>query len=175
MLVEEIDRFVARRRALHREVQFELRVLAARVAHQAGVGEDDRVRMDAFRALEGLGPARPVRRLRIGVDRDDDPALAPMRVGDSFRQRCVVEIQAGEIARVGVVAQPRVDPVGALVDCGLERRQAAGWAHQLDAGGSRQPSLLDKAKILERCCIEHLMHIKPRVSGWYPVSGEGRI
>jgi hypothetical protein len=48
-----------------------------------------------------------------------------------FDHRLVVEIEAGEIARVGVVAVAEIDRVGAVVDCRLERRQAAGGTNQL--------------------------------------------
>jgi hypothetical protein len=43
-----------------------------------------------------------------------------------FDHRLVIEIEAGEIARVGVVAVTEIDRVGAVVDRRLERRQAAG-------------------------------------------------
>jgi hypothetical protein len=47
-----------------------------------------------------------------------------------FDHRLAVEIEAGEVARVGVVAVAEVDRVGAVVDCRLECRQAAGGTNQ---------------------------------------------
>jgi hypothetical protein len=55
-------------------------------------------------------------------------------VGDAGLDGGFVEVQAGKVARVGGVAQAQVDAVGAVVDGGLERRQAAGRADQFGGG-----------------------------------------
>ncbi|MEZ5608280.1 MAG: hypothetical protein R3E52_14475 [Burkholderiaceae bacterium] len=56
-----------------------------------------------------------------------------MGVGNAALYGGLVEVQAGKVARVGGVAQAQVDAVGAMVDGGLERRQAAGGADQFGA------------------------------------------
>jgi hypothetical protein len=62
---------------------------------------------------------------------------------DAFDHRLVIEIQAGEIARVGVVAVAEIDRVGAVVDRRLERRQAAGGTNQLGNCGARMKYLVE--------------------------------
>ncbi|EKD96926.1 MAG: hypothetical protein ACD_23C01183G0002 [uncultured bacterium] len=44
-----------------------------------------------------------------------------------------VKVQAGKIARIGGIAKAQVDAICAVVHCGLERRQAAGRAHQFQS------------------------------------------
>ncbi len=53
---------------------------------------------------------------------------------DAFLHRRVVEIQPTEVARVGGVLEAEIDAVGTIVDSRLERRQAAGRAHQFNLG-----------------------------------------
>src|SRR5690606_2643871 len=60
-----------------------------------------------------------------------DLAAARMRVGDATPQFLLVEVQAGERARVGLVAEARVDRIGARVDRGLQGRQVACGTYQL--------------------------------------------
>jgi hypothetical protein len=50
---------------------------------------------------------------------------------DALAQLRIVEIQAGEVARVGVVLEAGVDAVGAVVDGGLEGGQGAGRTEEL--------------------------------------------
>ena len=53
-----------------------------------------------------------------------------MRVADALTGFGKIEIEAGEVARVGAVAKADVDRVGAVIDGGLQRRQAAGRADE---------------------------------------------
>jgi len=46
-----------------------------------------------------------------------------------------IKVQTGKVARVGGVLEAEVDAVGAMVDGGLEGRQAAGGADEFDALG----------------------------------------
>jgi hypothetical protein len=57
----EVDRLVAGRRALHREVQALLRMTVAGVIEQADVGQDDGVDALVDRGIDGLcqSPTRP--------------------------------------------------------------------------------------------------------------------
>jgi len=75
-----------------------------------------------------------VHRARLGIGVEGHQDLAPLRLGiaDALAQRGLVEVAAGEVARVGVVLEAEVDRVGALVDGGLEGRQAAGRADELE-------------------------------------------
>jgi hypothetical protein len=69
--------------------------------------------------------------LGIGVDGDEHLAPTLVGVADAFGDRLVVEVEAGEVARVGVVAKAEIDVVGAVIDRRLERREAACGTHQL--------------------------------------------
>ena len=63
-------------------------------------------------------------------------APARVRVADARRRAASVEVEAGEIARIGGVAKAEVDAVGAVVDRGLQRRQVAGRADRAPCGGA---------------------------------------
>ena len=69
--------------------------------------------------------------LRIGVEGEKTRRPVAAGIAQTLRGLGLVEIQAGEVARVGVVAKAHVDRVGAVVDGGLERRQVAGGTDQL--------------------------------------------
>ena len=103
----------------------------AGVAHQPGVGEDDRVDAERGRSVDGARPARVLAGLRVGVDREQHLRAARMRVAHALAGLGRVEVEPREVARVGVVAQADVDAVGAVVDGGLERRQCTGGTHEL--------------------------------------------
>jgi hypothetical protein len=132
LLVVEIDRLVVGGRTLHGEVQAQLRMLRPGVFHQAGVGEDDGIHAEIGRLVDGGGPAIPGGRLRIGVECNEHLRAAGMGVTNAFAQLGVVEIQPGEIARVGVVLEAGVDAVGAVVHGGFQRRQGAGRADEFE-------------------------------------------
>jgi hypothetical protein len=77
------------------------------------------------------GPVGEAPGLGIGVDRGQHLAPALVGVADAFGDRLLVEVEPGEVARVGVVAKAEIDVVGAVVDRRLERRQAARRTHEL--------------------------------------------
>jgi hypothetical protein len=52
-------------------------------------------------------------------------------VADAFGEALVVEVEPGEVARVGIVAKAEINVVGAVIDGRLERRQAAGRTNEL--------------------------------------------
>jgi hypothetical protein len=54
-----------------------------------------------------------------------------MRIADALGDGDMVEVQAGKVARVGVVPETEVDRVCAVIDGGLQRGQAAGRTDQL--------------------------------------------
>ena len=54
-----------------------------------------------------------------------------MGVSHTVAHLLVVEIQTGEIARVGGVLQAQVDRIGARPHSSLQRSQRTGGAHQL--------------------------------------------
>ena len=53
-----------------------------------------------------------------------------MGVVDALDHGFVVEVQAGEIARVGVVLVAEIDGIGTVIDRRLEGRQAACGADE---------------------------------------------
>ena len=120
VLAVEIHRLVAGSRALHRQMQPEIRVMLDRVTHQPGVGEDHRIHAEFRRAIDRAGPAAPGVGLRIGVERKQHAAAAVVCITQPLRRLRLVEIESRKSARVGVVAKPHVDRIGAVVDGGLE-------------------------------------------------------
>ena len=102
----------------------------AGVVEKADVGEDNGIDAERGGAVDGLVPVGLAPRLREGVDRYQHVFAARVGVADAFDHRFLVEVEAGEIARVGVVTVAEIDRIGAIIDRGLERRQAAGRADQ---------------------------------------------
>jgi hypothetical protein len=64
--------------------------------------------------------------------------LLGLGITDAFDQRLLIEIQAGKIARVGVVFQAQINAVGAVVHGSLQRRQTAGRTNQFKQRGRRE-------------------------------------
>jgi hypothetical protein len=58
-----------------------------------------------------------------------------MGVLDALGRRLGVEVQTGKVAGVGVVAEPDVDRIGALVHSGLQRGQITGGTDQFQRFG----------------------------------------
>jgi hypothetical protein len=135
VLVVEVDGVVAGGRALHRQVQAQVRVGLAGVGHQARVGQDDRVDTEVGGPVDGAGPALPVVGLRVGVEGQQHLAAAVVGVAHALGHGLVVEVEAAEVAGVGGVLETEIDAVGAVVDGGLEGGQAAGGADQFDGAG----------------------------------------
>ena len=122
----EVDCFVAGGRALHRQVQALLRVAPAGVVEESDIGQDDRVHAEVYRGIDRLVPVADTAGLREGVDRQQHLATFGMGVTDAVAHGLRIEIEAGEIACVGIVLEAEIHGVGAIVDGGLEGRQAAG-------------------------------------------------
>ena len=117
------------------------------VAHQAGIGQDHRVYTQFGGVVDGALPARGSVSLRVGIDREQHFRAGGMGVAQTFSRARGVEVQAGEIARVGFVLETHVDPIGAVVHGRLERGQVASRADQfwdehdrLKSGGSARGS-----------------------------------
>jgi len=68
--------------------------------------------------------------LRKGIDGHQHLPPAVVGVADAFDDGFLVEIQAGEIARVGRVFQPHVNRVRAVVHGGFQGGQVAGGADE---------------------------------------------
>jgi hypothetical protein len=64
-----------------------------------------------------------------------------VRVGEAGGERVAVEVQAREIARVGVVAQAEVYPVGAIVDGRSQGGQAARRTDQIQVKSFSRQSI----------------------------------
>jgi len=56
-----------------------------------------------------------------------------VRVVDAGAQRHVVEVQPGEIARVGLVLEAEVDVVGAEIDGGFQGRGSSCGTYETNA------------------------------------------
>ena len=114
------------------------------IRHQAGVGEDQRVQAEFGCAVDGLNPAWPVARLRVSVQGQQYLLAARMGVGDAVAHLRRIEVESGEVARVGGVLEAEIDTVGTVVDGSLEGRQAAGGADELDLGSVHEVRSLGK-------------------------------
>ncbi len=102
----------------------------AGVVEQADVGEDHRVDAEICGAVDGTVPVSLAPRLREGVDRHQHVLAARMGVVDALDHRLLIKIEAGEVARVGVVLIAEVHGVGPVIDRSLERRQTAGGTNE---------------------------------------------
>ena len=102
----------------------------AGVIEQPDIGQDDRIDAEIGGAIDGPEPVRLAPGLRKGVDRHQHMLAARMGVTDTLDHGFLIEIQAGEIARVGVVLVAEIDGIGAVIDRRLERRETAGGADE---------------------------------------------
>ena len=128
--MREIDRFVAGRRALHRKVQAQIRVALAGVVEQADVGQDHRVDAEVGRTIDGAPPVGFAPRLREGIDRHQYMLAARVGVLDALDHRLLIEVEPGEIARVGVVLVAEIHRVSAIIDGSFEGGKTAGGADE---------------------------------------------
>ncbi len=130
----EVDGLVAGRRALHRQVQALRRVAAGRVVKEADIGQDDGVDALVDSGIDRLFPITDPPDLGEGIDGEQD--LTPLAVGvtDAFGHGFLVEIQAGEIARIGVVPEAEIDGIGTVIDGSLEGWQAASRTNEFGQG-----------------------------------------
>ena len=109
------------------------------VVEHGRVGDDDGIYPQCGGGIDGTRPVGEASGLGIGVDRRQHPASALMGVANAFDEALLVEVEPGEVARVGVVAETQIDVVGTVIDGRLERRQAARRTHQLRFCGHSQP------------------------------------
>ena len=135
-LAVELDRLPGGGRGLHRQVQPQPGVMLARIGHHGHVGDDQHVGAERGGAVDRLPPGRGVARVGEGVHRHQHLAPARMGIADALAHLRVVEVQAGEVARVGGVLQAQVDGVGAGVHGHLQRAQRAGRADELRQAAS---------------------------------------
>lgn len=118
----------------------QVRVVAARVGHHRDVGADQRVGAQAGGRIDRGEPWRGIVGAGVGVQRHQHLAAARMGVGHAFAQLRVIEVEAGEVARVGGVAQAEVDRVGAGVDRELQGTQGTGGADEFGRTGTGHPA-----------------------------------
>ena len=104
------------------------------VLHQPGVGDDHRIDFELRRAVDCALCAFPAGELRVGVESEQHLPFAAVGVAYAFARADGIKIEPGEIARVGVVAKADVNAVGAVVDGGFKRGQAARRTHQIHDG-----------------------------------------
>ncbi|PKL97411.1 MAG: hypothetical protein CVV17_12095, partial [Gammaproteobacteria bacterium HGW-Gammaproteobacteria-7] len=99
-------------RALHRQMPRQLRMGARGVIEHRHFGGDDGVGTQISGAIHGGLEHRQPRRIGIGIERDVQLAPALVRVIRALAQFGLVEVEAGEGTRVGLVAEPDIDRVG---------------------------------------------------------------
>ena len=130
-LAVELDRLPGSGRGLHRQVQPQRGVMVARIGHHGDVGGNQHIGAQRSGAVDRLPPGRRVAGIGEGVDGHQHLAPPRMRVANALADLRVVEVQAGEVARVGGVLQAEVDRVGPGVHRHLQRAQRAGRADEL--------------------------------------------
>ena len=79
------------------------------------------------RHIHGTLPARVTIRMRKGVNRDVQLTAVLMNKTHRFLQFFLGKIKAGEMTGVGIIFQPDVDSISAVLDLALS---AAGFAGQ---------------------------------------------
>ncbi|MPN15378.1 hypothetical protein SDC9_162710 [bioreactor metagenome] len=109
-------------------------MFAGGVIEQADVGQDDCIDPLVDGAIDGGMPVGGASGLREGVDRHQHFAALGMGVTDTFRHGLGVEVEASEIAGIGIVFVAEIDGVGAVVDSGLEGGKAAGGTDEIGQG-----------------------------------------
>jgi hypothetical protein len=146
------------RRSLYRQMPRQLRMGARGVVQHRHVGGDDGVGTERGGVVHSGEPVRDPGAVRIGVERDVDLAAARMGVADAIAQFGFAEVQPGEGARIGLVAEADIDRIGPVFDGGFQCRQVAGGADQLhrvstdaeDAHAARSPVVASLIQV-SRC------------------------
>src|SRR5690606_27128906 len=90
-------------------------------------------------------PQRFVAGPHEGVDGDKRLDAAAVAVGDGFAEFLAAEIEAGEIARVRLVAEAAIDGAGSRLDGVAEGRGGPGRADQFHAAPAFAPTRARKA------------------------------
>ena len=142
----QVDGLVAGGGPLHGQVQPQFGMDPVSVGHQPGVGKDQGIDAEFRRTVDRSRPVLPVCGLGIGVERQQYFAPAFMGIAHAFAHGFGVEVQAGEVARIGGVLEAQVDTVCAIVDRRLERRQAACRADQFDGEWSCHEAYIRSSK-----------------------------
>ena len=118
-------------------MQAQLRVLLGGIGHQTGIGHDDGINAALSRTINRTAPDLGTRRLRVGIECNKNLAPALVRVTDAIVDGRFVEVEPGEIARVGGVTKTEVNAVRAVVNGGFQRRQTSCRTNQLKGRGVR--------------------------------------
>jgi len=134
----EADRFRRRSRSLHRQMQPQLGMLAAGIIAEAHIGQDHRIGLQFGGVVHRLMPDLGRACAGEGVDGHQHLGATLMGIGDAVGQFRTAEIQAGEVAGVGLVAEADIDAVGPGIDGGLQGSRGAGGADQLDIFSTHQ-------------------------------------
>jgi len=135
---------------LHGKMPRQVRMVPAGVIQHPHVRTDDRVGT-VFRGTVNRGlPAGQPGRAGVGVQGDVDLAGPCMGIGDTRNQVGLGEVQAGEGARIGLVAKAEIHRVRAAVDRGLQRREISRRTHEIHARIPMQAPAHDSGRLLRR-------------------------
>ncbi|MNO95296.1 hypothetical protein D3C76_869340 [compost metagenome] len=133
VLVVEGQRRRVGRRALHRQVQRQVRMAPCGIAEHRAVGGDQGVHTEVGGVVHSALPAPYPLGAWIGVHRDIHLPAGVAHTLQAFLQLALIQVEAGEMAGVGVVAKTDVDGVRAFAQGGLEGGQTARRTYQLHA------------------------------------------
>jgi len=103
----------------------------AGIGQHTGIGGDQGIHAQLGGVIHCALPALPAAWLGIGIDRHIEFATFLADQLKAGLQLLLVQVEASEVASVGVIAETNIDGIGALADGCLERRQAACWTNQL--------------------------------------------
>ena len=129
-LLHHIDGLVIGGRSLHRHVQPQVRIPFRHIGHNGEVGDNHRIRAKLCRRIHRGIPARHLPGLCERINRHQHIASARMGVGHALPRRLHVEIQTGEVTRIGRVFQPHVHRVCTVVHRRFQSGQVAGGTNQ---------------------------------------------
>ena len=99
-----------------------MRVALCGILKHGEVGKDQCVRAQLCRHINGTLPARVTIRMRKGVNRNVQLTAVLMDKTHRFLQFFLGKIKAGEMTGVGIIFQPDVDSISAVLDGRLKRR-----------------------------------------------------
>ena len=127
----EINRLFIGCRCLNRDMALNMRVALCGILKHGEVGEDQRVCTQLRCHINGTLPACVTIRVRKGVNRNVQLTAMLMNETHRFLQFFLGKIKAGEMTGVGIIFQPDVDSISAVLDGRLKRREVSGRAEQL--------------------------------------------
>lgn len=140
-------------------MQSQIRVTLTGVIEQADIGKDHRIGAKSGCSVNGVMPFSSTSWLGEGVDGNQDLALFGLRVANAFGDLLFIEIEAGKVAGIGVVAKADIDGVCAMVNSGLECGKAASRAHQ--SGNSSHGGMIrDEQEIIVSRSVCSLISVK---------------